>query len=269
MALQQPFSKRNRYSQAKEITIREGAPESLRYFILETARGFGFGPSFLRTVVCLTLRVPPNRYNWTPDPDIWDEVQDLTYRCDWFKVYDIIEQLYQSIAKEDSEYGRDDATLFGEALNEFFVAEGIGWQLIDGQIVSRGNEGFESVVTQAAATLEASERPTAASHIHEALQDLSRRPHADLTGAIHHAMGSLECVARDVIGNEKATLGEIIKRHPDLLPTPLDKALSQVWGYASNEARHVSEGRGPSHEEAELVVGLSAALATYLCRKTI
>ena len=80
-------------------------------------------------------------------------------------------------------------------------------------------------------------------------------------------MGSLECVARDVTGDEKATLGEILKRNPNLLPKPLDTAVSQVWGYASTEARHVQEGREPEREEAELIVGLSAAVSTYLTRK--
>jgi hypothetical protein len=47
----------------------------------------------------------------------------------------------------------------------------------------------------------------------------------------------------------------------------LDTALSQIWGYASNEARHVQEGRETNREEAELLVGLAAALATYLTRK--
>jgi len=39
MAPQQSFSSRHRYAgQAKEITIRDDAPENLRFFVLETAR---------------------------------------------------------------------------------------------------------------------------------------------------------------------------------------------------------------------------------------
>ena len=156
---------------------------------------------------------------------------------------------------------------FADAINEFFVEEGIGWQLTFGQILTRGPEAFETIVTEATATLETSKRPTAAGHLHEALQGLSRRPKPDLSGAAYHAMGTLECVARDLTGNPKATLGDILNRHPGLLPKPLDTALSQVWGYASNEARHVLEGRDISREEAELLVGLSAAVSTYLLRK--
>jgi hypothetical protein len=153
------------------------------------------------------------------------------------------------------------------AINDYFSHAGIGWKMVDGQIVIRGNEAFESDVAEAATSLGESKRPTAAKHLHEALAALSRRPDANLAGAIYHAMGSLECVARDLSNNPKAALGEILKKNPDLLPKPLDTALSQIWGYASNEARHVQEGRDPRREEAELVVGLASAVTTYLIRK--
>jgi len=267
MALQQPFSKRNRFTKPKDITIREDAPQGLRYFVLDTARELGRGPSSLRSTICRVLRTRPDPGNWSEYPNIWSEVEELMYGCDWFKVYDIIEALHASFAECDENSGEENAVLFAEAVNGFFVEEGIGWQLADGQIITRGTEAFEAVVKDSTAALEATDRPTAAKHLHEALQDLSRRPEPDLPGAIYHSMGALECVARDLATDAKATLGEILKRHPGLLPKPLDTALSQVWGYASNEARHVEEGREPSREEAELVVGLSAAIAGYLARK--
>ena len=76
--------------------------------------------------------------------------------------------------------------------------------------------------------------------------------------------GRRKCAGR---GEPKATLGEVLKRNPGLLPKPLDTTLAQVWGYASNEARHVEEGREPSREEVELPVGLAAVVATYLTKK--
>jgi hypothetical protein len=94
MALAQPFSKRNRFrSSPKEITIREDAPDNLRYFVVQTAIDLGFYPSFLRRVLCGVLRVTPYAGNWSEYPNIWGEVQSLISTCDWFKVYDIIEEL--------------------------------------------------------------------------------------------------------------------------------------------------------------------------------
>jgi len=68
------------------------------------------------------------------------------------------------------------------ALNDYFLYAGIGWRRVNGQIAVRGTETFESVVGEAAAILKESERPTVAKHLHEALQDPSRRPEADLPG---------------------------------------------------------------------------------------
>ena len=77
-------------------------------------------------------------------------------------------------------------------------------------------------------------------------------------------MAALECVARDACGNQKATLGEITKRYPDLLPKPIDAAVEKVWGYASEMGRHIREGREPRRKEVELIVGLAATIATNL-----
>ena len=35
-----------------------------------------------------------------------------------------------------------------------------------------------------------------------------------VTGAIQHAMAALECAARDTVGKENATLGDLIRRNP-------------------------------------------------------
>ena len=238
--------------------IREGAPESLRFTVLQALRDRGCRPTELRTVICRVLRVWPNAGNRS-DSDIWEEIQKLVYGCEWFKVYDIIEAIYEELGSHES---KDE---FEQEINTCFVEEGIGWKLSNGQIVTRGQEAFETVVNEAEKALEGAGRPTAASRIHEARQSLSRRPKPDLPGAINHAMGALECVARDLTG-DKGTLGEVLKHHPDLLPKPLGIAISKVWGYASNVARHVKEGREPNREEAELVVGLAAVVATYLTR---
>ena len=80
-------------------------------------------------------------------------------------------------------------------------------------------------------------------------------------------MAALECVARVCCGDEKSTLGEILKRYRDLIPKPLDEAVTKIWGFASENARHINEGREPTIEEAELVVTMVAGVSTYLSKK--
>jgi len=204
----------------------------------------------------------------------------------WYWIYDFIEYLYAALeAKAEADWqkahenslrevyadetdGPDNrAPLFEQHPNQYFDHAGIGWRLIVGRIESRGSEAFERPVQTAREELDDSGRLTASKEIHEALLALSRRPDPDCTGSINHGMGALECVARDVTGDPKATLGEIMKRHTGLVPAPLDSVVSQAWGYASETTRHIREGRTPSREEAELLVGLTASVATYLSRK--
>jgi hypothetical protein len=265
-----PFSKRyGPRSQPKEITVWEDAPESLRHFVLETAVEMGYEPylHLLRDAICSVLRVRPG--NRSAYPDVWDEAEGLVYGCEWFHFYDFVEKVRHGISKplgtsECEMEAPDRGKRFEEALNEFFIDEGIGWQMIEGEIVTRGTETFESNVHGAVEALEKAERVTARDEIREALMDLSRRPGADLTGAIQHAMAALECVARDVCGDEGATLGEVIKRYPGIIPKPLDESVAKAWGYASEMARHIREGRRPERREVELIVGLAATVATYL-----
>ncbi len=79
-------------------------------------------------------------------------------------------------------------------------------------------------------------------------------------------MAALECVARDVCGDEHATLGEIIKKYPGTIPKPLDDSVSKAWGFASETARHVREGQRLERKEAELIVALAAIVSNYLSR---
>jgi hypothetical protein len=266
----QPFSKRYGYrSQPKQITVWEAAPEALRHFVLDTAVELGYGPSPLRDAICGVLHVRPDPSNWSEYPNVWAEVEMLAYQSDWFKFYDFVERIHQGLSKRSHDYLHSrqydtPAKQFQDALNEFFIDEGIGWQMVDGQIVTRGTETFESSVHGAVNALQAAGRLTARDEIHEALIDLSRRPEADLTGAIQHAMAALECVARDVCGDEKATLGEILKRYPGTIPKPLDESIAKAWGYASEMARHIREGRKPERREVELIVSLAATVATYM-----
>jgi hypothetical protein len=79
-----------------------------------------------------------------------------------------------------------------------------------------------------------------------------------------HSMAALECVFRDVVGNPKATLGYLLKKHYGLIPISLKESIEKLWGFTSEYGRHIREGREPKFAEAQLVVGVCAAMITYL-----
>lgn len=251
------FSGRHGFrSEETEISIRNDAPIEVREAILKIAEGeMDLGPSLLREVLCTVLRKMPDNNNWTVYPNIWGECQELIKGAPWYRVYDFVEKVYQEIDSDEE---------WAERINEYFVEAGVGWRFVDGKLESRGAEGFETAVDAARDALGPAGLKTAQNEIREALRDLSRRPEPDLTGAVTHAMGALECTSREVTGDTKITLGAIIKRHPELFPEPLATALEKMWGYASEKGRHVQEGNTPSRAEAELVVGVAASASAYL-----
>jgi hypothetical protein len=259
------FSKRHGFHQPPqiEITVRHDAPADFRSVVLQLAYECGFRPKELRTLVCRVLRKRRDPNNWSEYPNIDEEIHRLIDDCEWYQVYDVIESI-AGLMHQNFQYNPEK---FESELNDYFVENGIGWKLIDGNIEVRGSETFEETVRSAEVVLDTKGLSTARKELHEALEDLSRRPAPDITGAIQHSMAALECVARQACGDEKANLGDIIKRYKDIIPRPLDEVISKAWGFASENARHLREGREPNFEEAELIVGIVSCVAIYLLRK--
>jgi hypothetical protein len=255
-----------------EITIRHEAPEELRGVLVDFAYECGMTPKGVRTLVCRALRKREDPNNWSDYPNVDGETRRNLDESEWYEVYDVAELLYRHLQTSprlvDTLDGHQQAAPhFAAELNKYFRRRGLGWQLKDERIEARGSEEFEHTLAEARQELADSGRKTAANEIREAIVDLSRRPQPDVTGAIQHALAALECVARDVTGDPKSTLGTILQRNPGLLPAPLDQALEKLWGFASEQGRHLREGRVPGYEEAEVAVQVASAVARYLSKK--
>ena len=263
------FSERHGYQpDAAEITVRLEAPDELRGVIVDLAYESGLRPHEMRSLVCRVLRRRENPNNWSAFPNVDGELRGHMDSCEWYEVYDVVEAICARLAQTPTgEHGGHEDKYFEGEVNKYFQRRGIGWQLTDGHLETRGSESFEHTLAEARAELAESGRRTAANEIHQAISDLSRRPCPDITGAIQHALAALECVARDVSGDEKATLGGILSRNPGFVPPPLDSALEKLWGFASEQGRHLREGREPSYEDAELAVQVAAAVGRYLSKK--
>jgi hypothetical protein len=266
------FSKRYGFQpEEAEITVHKDAPHELRGVLVDIAYEAGLSPKPLRSLVCRVLRIREDHTNWSEYPNIDEELRYHLDDCEWFKVYDIIEELYETLRSRQI-FARGSQEGFGyeyfeTELNNCFRKVGIGWQLVDGKIQIRGPEVFEQAVNEAVEAIQAAGLQTASREIHEALIDLSRRPNSDITGALHHGMAALECVLREVSGDQKPTLGEILKRHSGLIPPSLDQCVEKAWGFASEQGRHLREGREPALEEAALVVGICGQVISYLTKK--
>ncbi len=266
------FSRRHGLRPANPpITVWEDAPDEFRNALLQIANDCGLEPHPLREIVCKTLRKKPNPSNWTAYPNVWGEVELLVQKSEWFQVYDIVEAIWNALGTKHAQFkgnrvpARD---LFEAQINEVMAEFGIGWQLHNGSVEARGEDAYEAILKDAENALATSDNASALTEMSEAIKDISRRPVADVSGAIQHSMAALECLARSATGDPKPTLGQLMKRHQDLFPKPVDEAVEKIWGYASERARHIQKGVEPSREEAMLIVGLAAVLGNYLIKKT-
>lgn len=265
MSRREKFSARNGFRTDLDvpITIRNDAPDDLRSYLVDLAYDNGISRDFFRSMICHHLRLSPDKQNnWGPD-NIDREIRNLLLGCPWYDIYDVIELI--ALHLETDGY-RDYGSHFEEEINDFFRLRGIGWKMEESHIVFRGDEGLDCILAVAVTTENKYGYLTASKELHEAIKDLSRRPSADATGAIQHAIASLECVARDLTSSND-TLGAWIKSNRELFPSPLAEVAEKLWGYTSNHGRHLKEGAAASMEEAELVLGLCATLGSYLASK--
>ena len=234
----------------------------VRTAVVRLAYRLGITPSNVRLEICDVLLTPPNPSNWSDYPNVSNEVDDLIEYAPWYRVYEVAEGLYERIARNNPANCEE----YEERLNEVFYEHGIGWEMRDGRILARGSQAFEETVQQASKLLQETNRGTAQRELDEAIRDISRRPEADVTGAIQHAMAALECTSRDVTGDGQKTLGQLVRSLD--LPQPLDAAVEKLWGFASERGRHIREGREPRFEDAELVVTVASAVCIYLIRQS-
>jgi AbiJ N-terminal domain 4 len=276
---QVPFSVRQGLIANPAIRFRDNLPVPLREPIFQICRRY-VPAAFLWERVQAILNpygigdTPRGAVTVAKEEDNPNTIaaKQAVLHCEWFRVYDIVEDLYGELVSYEREHAQEDeeprAYPFRNEINEYLSYAGIGWQLSsEGQIVTRGDDAFEHTVHTAEDELSGTGRTTAAGRIKKAVQNLSARPHPDTSGAISHATGAMECVLHDITGQE-LTLGDYLNRHRDLFPGSIQKALHGLWGFSSQEgARHGREGAEPSREDAEFIVGIAAAVSAYLTRK--
>lgn len=243
---------------------RDVAPEAFRAVVVTFPLAVpGMYANGTREAVCRGLKKLPDSQNWSKD-NVVREVHSLIEDAEWYQVYDAAEAvadelLRRSLYEDYAEY----ETEINRTLEECVV----GWRMVEARFQVRGEDAVQVVLDAALADVAQSGVSVAPKEMREAIANLSRRPEPDLSGAVHHAIGSLEAIARHCTGAPYSGLGEIVKKYPGLLGEPLNTAVAKLWGYSSEQARHVREGRRLDRDEVELAVGAAVVVASFLLRR--
>jgi hypothetical protein len=247
------FSKRYGFKKPPKRLVRDAAPEDFRRALLAVFERFGYSAQDIGELICHLMREIPNeQLGLHPS---WYVVGLRLNRIPWYAVFDLV----QGVCYAEGSYPP-----LENDINECFKEYGIAWKLVDGRVQECGDEIHEGLIQDATDALTSTGRSTAAAELKKAIEALSARPDADTRGAVIRAVGAVEALARDVLGDSNATLGQLVNKLN--LPPPLREAVAKIWGYASDQARHVREGQTIELAEAYLVVNLCATIASHLCR---
>lgn len=157
--------------------------------------------------------------------------------------------------------------LFSMTFNHLFEDEYVGYRFINGKIVAITDRCEINEIEQACKAPYAGCK----AHIEKAVGFLADREHKDYKNCIKESISAVESVCRIIVGDEKATLGEAIKKLKGKgvkFHQALEKSFSMLFGYTSDEGgiRHaerlfVSE---VSFEEAKFMLVSCSAFVNYL-----
>lgn len=157
---------------------------------------------------------------------ILDEIREHFVRCEWHEVYDFLEFVVKSHARE--------LPRLPEYLNKILARELAGYQFIDGHLVNITDAHEKGLLEDALADTKFT---AVAAHLERALQLLADRKQPDYRNSIKESISAVEAMARVVAGTPKATLAEALKaleKNGRLHPA-LKDGFSKLYGYTNDD----------------------------------
>lgn len=178
-------------------------------------------------------------------------------KSSWDGVYSYIEFLFSNL----SDYEKP---AFSQKINIILVEEGAQYRFEEGQIVSLMTqiEVDETVKAQ-------NVKSNASTHINKAIELFNIRPNPDYSNSIKESISAVEAIAREITGNDSATLSDAVKKlnlHP-----ALQLGIEKIYAWTSDEGgiRHAVKSDDIEHGEAEAryMLVLCSSLVNFMNEK--
>ena len=185
----------------------------------------------------------------------YDQLKEHFLTCEWFAVYDFIEEISLDQSKL-----LDDKTR--EWINNVLEEQNAAYRFVDKEIAEITDK---QEITAIEDGLEHPEKPVRI-HLEAALRMLSDKQAPDYRNSIKESISAVEAACRLVSGNTSATLGDALKRIQNLHPV-LSKAFNQLYGYTSDASgvRHsLVDDASISYADAKFMLVACAAFVSYL-----
>ena len=188
----------------------------------------------------------------------YDFFKEYFFSCKWYEVYDFIEFLIQD----------KDTLIDAEAikiLNVVLKRENAAYRIVGVEIVEITGANEIKAIEDALSHPDDPVRE----HIRTALAMLSDRNEPDYRNSIKEAISAVEATCRLVTGMKVATLGDALKKIPDLHPA-LQKAFLALYGFTSDTAgiRHsLLDEPNLTYADAKFMLVACSAFVSYLRSK--
>lgn len=193
-----------------------------------------------------------------------DNLNKLKYNLfnrEWNYIYDFLEAYISILNKEKC------LTII-TAYNKILEEEKSGYRIIKGLVTPITNEQEMQSIENANKT----KYDTVNIHMRKALEHYSDRKNPDYENSIKESISAVEALCCIITENNKATLGEAIKKIEEKLPLhgSLKDAISKLYGYTSDEngIRHAGiDFKGASSEDAKYMLVICSAFVNYIIEK--
>jgi len=182
-------------------------------------------------------------------------VREWFFKSDWYLIFDFIE----SCSKDEEE--------FQNICNIFLKTEMSAYRFIDGTLVEINSK--EEVLEIDAAIKNADKFKPVKQHLKRALELYSDRKNPDYRNSIKESISSVESLACIIVGDNKITLGQALKKIEETheIPGSLKSAFTALYGYTSQEGgiRHalLDDAVKIEIEEARFMLIVCSAFVNY------
>ena len=220
-----------------------------------------FCKAMLSNVFCERIKLDYGyQFDWR---GLFEKIHAVIMQATYNEVLDLIQYACNWI---DSHIRVDKGQVYS-CMNKVFQKENIGYRFISGQITPVTDEQELSSVEEACnAPFDGCRK-----QIQKAVAFLSDRQNPDYKNCIKESISAVESACQVIVGDEKATLGDALKKLEDngvLIHPALKQGFLKLYGYTSDQGgiRH-AEGMFESNvtfEEAKFMLVSCSAFINYL-----
>jgi hypothetical protein len=161
--------------------------------------------------------------------DLLKGLKDYVLTGEWHRVYSLLEFIYQHAPEVDN---NSDDFIF--MCNEAFTRENSAYRFVDGLLTPITSK-YEIEEIERAIT-DSDQYAGVRTHLQTSLRFLTDKQNPDYRNSIKESISAVESLAKKLVDDEKATLGQALKvleKHHNLHPS-LKTAFSALYGYTND-----------------------------------